>query len=149
MTGPTLKQLLAAGRTSRRAERRRGRQPDDGHAARAGDLFPSGSATVNPAYDETLQRLTKALNKVPGRVLVVGHTDDQPVRSLRYQDNFELSRDRAVSVVTVLQPGHRQSGQTELDRRRLFAAALHSRVRSGEPRAQPARGDHPCPWNLT
>jgi type VI secretion system protein ImpK len=36
---------------------------------------------------------------------VVGHTDDQPIRSLRYQDNFELSRERAVSVVTLLQQG--------------------------------------------
>ena len=33
---------------------------------------------------------------MPGRVLVVGHTDDQPIKSLRYQDNFELSRERAV-----------------------------------------------------
>ena len=33
----------------------------------------------------------------------VGHTDDQPIRSLRYQDNFELSRERAVSVAKILQ----------------------------------------------
>jgi type VI secretion system protein ImpK len=71
----------------------------------APDLFPSGSATVNPAYQATFERLTAALNRVPGRVLVVGHTDDQPIRSLRYQDNFELSRERAVSVVTLLRPG--------------------------------------------
>ena len=71
----------------------------------AEDLFPSGSATINPAYDATIARLTAALGKVPGRVLVVGHTDDQPIRSLRYQDNFELSRERAVSVVKLLQKG--------------------------------------------
>jgi type VI secretion system protein ImpK len=41
---------------------------------------------------------------VPGRVLVIGHTDDQPVRSMRYKDNFELSRDRAVSVVEAMRP---------------------------------------------
>ena len=46
-----------------------------------------------------LTRVAGALNQVPGRVLVVGHTDDQPLRSLRYRDNFELSRERAVSVV--------------------------------------------------
>jgi type VI secretion system protein ImpK len=40
---------------------------------------------------------------VPGRVLIVGHTDDQPVRSLRFQDNFELSRERAISVARALQ----------------------------------------------
>ncbi len=36
-------------------------------------------------------------------MLVKGHTDDQPIRSFRYRDNFELSRERAVSVVQVLQ----------------------------------------------
>ena len=68
-----------------------------------GDLFGSGSVTVNPAYNQTLQHLAAAINKVPGRVLVVGHTDDQPIRSLRYQDNFELSRERAVSVGKILE----------------------------------------------
>ena len=36
----------------------------------APDLFASGSATVNPAHYQTLQRLAAALNQVPGRVLV-------------------------------------------------------------------------------
>jgi type VI secretion system protein ImpK len=102
--GPTLKQLLAddekAGRLS---VEERGARTTVTLLAR--DLFPSGSATVNPAYLETLQRLTSALNRVPGRVLVVGHTDDQPIKSLRYQNNSELSRARAVSVVAVLGQG--------------------------------------------
>src|SRR3954452_14181521 len=68
-------------------------------------VFASGSATVNDAYGATLQRVAAAVNKVPGRVLVVGHTDSQPIRSLRFQDNFELSRERAVSVVSVLKQG--------------------------------------------
>jgi len=102
--GPTLKQLLAA-------DEQRGALSVEEQGNRttvtllAQDLFPSGSAMVNPAYEETLHRLTSALNKVPGRVLVVGHTDNQPIKSFRFQDNFELSRERAVSVVTVLQQG--------------------------------------------
>lgn len=100
--GPTLKQLLApdeaAGALS--VEEKGGRTLV---TLLGGDLFGSGSVTVNPAYNQTLQRLTDALNKVPGRVLVVGHTDDQPIKSLRYQDNFELSRERAVSVARILQ----------------------------------------------
>ena len=71
----------------------------------AADLFASGSATVNPAHYETLQHVARAINQVPGRVLVEGHTDDQPVRSLRFRDNFELSRERALGVVKVLQLG--------------------------------------------
>jgi type VI secretion system protein ImpK len=102
--GPTLKQLLAS-------DQQRGALSVDEQGTKttvtlpAADLFPSGSATVNEAYYATLQRVTAALNKVPGRVLVVGHTDSQPIKSLRFQDNFELSRERAVSVVTVLKQG--------------------------------------------
>jgi type VI secretion system protein ImpK len=104
MRGPTLKQLLAP-------DERSGALGVEEQGNRttvtlfAQDLFPSGSATVNPVYAETLQRLTAALNKVPGRVLVVGHTDNQPIKSFRFKDNFELSRERAVSVVTLLQRG--------------------------------------------
>lgn len=71
----------------------------------APDLFASGSATVNPAHYQTLQHLASALNRVPGRVLVEGHTDDQAIRSLRYRDNFELSRERALSVKKILELG--------------------------------------------
>jgi type VI secretion system protein ImpK len=71
----------------------------------AGDLFPSGSATVNPRYRPLLQRVTAALNRVPGRVQVIGHTDDQPVRSFRFSDNFELSRARAQNVLSILREG--------------------------------------------
>jgi type VI secretion system protein ImpK len=101
VAGPTLKQLLARDEAA-------GALTVDEKGGRSlvtlsgRDLFRSGSAVVNPAYDETLQHLADALNKVPGRVLVVGHTDDQPLKSLRYQDNFELSRERAVSVANIL-----------------------------------------------
>jgi type VI secretion system protein ImpK len=99
--GPTLKQLLApeeaAGSLS--VEETGGRTLITLHGA---DLFASGSASVNPAYEATLDRIAAALNKVPGRVRVVGHTDDQPIKSFQFHDNYELSRERAVSVATVL-----------------------------------------------
>ena len=104
MRGPTLKQLLAADERSGAL-----RVDEDGNRTTitllAPDLFPSGSVTLNPAYHDALQRVTSALNRVPGRVLVVGHTDDQAIKSLKYQDNFELSRERAVSVAALLQRG--------------------------------------------
>jgi type VI secretion system protein ImpK len=102
--GPTLKQLLRSDEQSG-ALRVEEQGTKTTVTLPAADLFPSGSATVNEAYYATLQRVTAALNKVPGRVLVVGHTDSQPIKSLRFQDNFELSRERAVSVVTVLKQG--------------------------------------------
>jgi type VI secretion system protein ImpK len=123
--GPTLKELLAPDEQGGALSvEEQGNRTVVTLLAR--DLFPSGSATVNPAYDETIQRVTSALNKVPGRVLVVGHTDDQPIRSLRYQDNFELSRERALSVVTLLQRG--------IDNR---ARLEWNGVGSSEPRYRP------------
>ena len=50
-----------------------------------------------------LGRIAGALNQVPGRVLVEGHTDDQALRSLTYRKNFELSRERAGNVARILQ----------------------------------------------
>ena len=99
--GPTLKQLLAADESAGNltVEEEGGRTRV---TMKGSDLFDSGSATLNPAYVVTLQHVAAALNKVPGRVLVVGHTDDQAIRSLRFHDNFELSRERAVSVASVL-----------------------------------------------
>jgi type VI secretion system protein ImpK len=67
------------------------------------DLFKSGSAAPNSAYDPMLKRIADALNQVPGRVLVEGHTDDQPLQSLQFSNNVELSQARAVSVARLLQ----------------------------------------------
>jgi type VI secretion system protein ImpK len=50
---------------------------------------------------------------VPGKVIVVGHTDDQPVRSFQFADNFELSRERAVAVKDVLRRTLAQSVSVE------------------------------------
>jgi type VI secretion system protein ImpK len=111
IAGPSLKQLLAAEEATGliSVEERDGRTLI---TLVARDLFASGSATSNPTYEPVLQRIAKVLAGVPGRVLVVGHTDDQPVRSLRFGDNVALSRERAVSVATVLQaanPGRIES----------------------------------------
>jgi type VI secretion system protein ImpK len=102
--GPTLKKLLApeesAGALTVKEEGTRSTV-----TLEAAELFKSGSADVNQSYEPTLDKITAALNKVPGRVMVVGHTDDQPIKSLRYRDNNELSRERAVSVANVLLKG--------------------------------------------
>jgi type VI secretion system protein ImpK len=66
------------------------------------EMFRSGSATLDAEYARRIKLIAAALEAVPGAVLVVGHTDDQPVRSMRYADNFELSRDRAVAVAALL-----------------------------------------------
>jgi len=45
-----------------------------------------------------LGRIAQALNDTPGRVLITGHTDNQPIKTLRYPSNWHLSQDRADAV---------------------------------------------------
>src|SRR5690606_38480719 len=66
------------------------------------DLFASGSMQVNEKHASLVHAIGAALNQVPGRVVVIGHTDNQPLRSLRFKDNYELSRARAEQVAALL-----------------------------------------------
>ena len=87
-------------------------------------LFDVGTSELKPAAQETLGGLVKALAAPEARdlkVLVVGHTDDQPVAKRpardKYRDNFDLSADRAVTVCEAL-------GQLGLPQERIGAAAF-------------------------
>lgn len=81
---------------------------------RGDGLFEPGSATIAPAYLPLLVRIGQALNRVPGHVLVTGHTDDRPIRSIRFPSNWHLSTERAQAVVTLLTqqvPGARMTAE--------------------------------------
>ncbi len=65
-------------------------------------MFASGSADVEASYLPLLRRIADALNTEPGTVAVVGHTDNQPIRSIKFPSNFDLSRARAQSVLALL-----------------------------------------------
>jgi type VI secretion system protein ImpK len=58
-------------------------------------MFASGSATVAPAYFHLLQRIGEALKAEKGPVTVDGYTDNQPIRTVRFPSNFQLSTARA------------------------------------------------------
>lgn len=65
---------------------------------RGDGLFDSGSTNLRPQYVRIIERIAEALAEVPGRVLVEGHTDSIPMRSLRFPSNWELSQARAQVV---------------------------------------------------
>jgi type VI secretion system protein ImpK len=65
-------------------------------------VFPSGSAEIDPAFLPLLGRIGEAVNVEPGAVDVVGHTDNQPIRSVKFPSNFHLSLARAQAVVAML-----------------------------------------------
>ncbi|WP_343079614.1 type VI secretion system protein TssL, long form [Ostreiculturibacter nitratireducens] len=67
-------------------------------------MFGSGSDTVKPAYDQILTRVAEALNGEPGKVIIVGHSDNVPIRSSRFPSNMHLSLARAESVMRAIAP---------------------------------------------
>lgn len=69
---------------------------------KADELFASGSARLHGRLEPVVLRIAQALDKVPGTVLVSGHTDDVPIRSARFPSNWELSDERARSVAALM-----------------------------------------------
>jgi type VI secretion system protein ImpK len=77
--------------------------PDRSTVTVLGDtLFDPGSAELASRALPLFSRVAAALNQVPGHVLVSGHTDNQPIRSLRFPSNWHLSKERAESVRKLL-----------------------------------------------
>jgi chemotaxis protein MotB len=65
--------------------------------------FDSGSDTLKPQVSDALGKISDILNDYPeNRVVVEGHTDNIPIRTARFKDNWELSTARALSVLHFL-----------------------------------------------
>ncbi|WP_395700730.1 DotU family type VI secretion system protein [Aquabacterium sp.] len=69
---------------------------------RGDGLFASGSATLVPEREALMQRIAEALAKISGAILVTGHTDNQPLRTVRFPSNWHLSEERAKTVRELL-----------------------------------------------
>lgn len=69
---------------------------------RGDGLFASGSDRVLDRYAPVLARVADALNAVEGNVLVSGFSDDQPIRSVRFPSNWQLSQARADAVKAMI-----------------------------------------------
>ena len=67
--------------------------------------FASGSATVLDTFKSIGAKIAQALEKEPGDIRIVGHTDNQKIRSNKWPSNYELSLERAKAVAAVLKPG--------------------------------------------
>ena len=68
-------------------------------------LFDKGSASVKDGVSETLKHVALTLDKEPNRILVVGHSDNTPLKSsIKFKDNQDLSEKRAVAIAELLRP---------------------------------------------
>lgn len=66
-------------------------------------LFKSGSDVVDPKGKAALKTLAEVLNTTKDiTVLIEGHTDNVPIKTNKYKDNWDLSTARATSIVRVL-----------------------------------------------
>ena len=62
-------------------------------------MFASASDQLDPRFQEIMDRVSKALNDEPGRIIVAGHSDNVPIRTARFPSNLQLSLARAQSVM--------------------------------------------------
>ncbi|MBW2278506.1 MAG: OmpA family protein [Deltaproteobacteria bacterium] len=66
-------------------------------------LFPLGKAEISEDGAITLREVANVLAQIDGREFqVAGHTDDVPITSGRFEDNWQLSAARSVAVVRAL-----------------------------------------------
>jgi chemotaxis protein MotB len=66
-------------------------------------LFKSGSAVVDPKGKEALKTLAKVISGTKDiTVMIEGHTDNVPIKTKQFEDNWDLSTTRATSIVRIL-----------------------------------------------
>jgi chemotaxis protein MotB len=62
-------------------------------------LFDLGEATLRPKGAQVLDVIAPALKKLPNALVIEGHTDSQPISDSRFASNWELSTERATTVL--------------------------------------------------
>jgi type VI secretion system protein ImpK len=78
---------------------------------RGDGLFASGKVRVSEGFRPIIARIAAALEQLPGRILITGHTDSVPIRSRRFASNQQLSEARAQSVRKELEATIQQRGR--------------------------------------
>jgi len=64
--------------------------------------FSSGTASLTDDFIDVLEVIKRELEKIKGGIIVAGHTDNIPISSSAFRSNWDLSAERAVSVVQEL-----------------------------------------------
>ena len=65
-------------------------------------IFSPGSTVVSQSFVPVLKRIADALNKRTGQIQVLGHTDNRPIRTVKFPSNWHLSQKRAYSAMQLL-----------------------------------------------
>jgi chemotaxis protein MotB len=62
-------------------------------------LFESGESTLRKEIFPVLATISKAIESCPNDILIMGHTDDVPIKNTQYDSNWELSSYRGLAVL--------------------------------------------------
>ncbi len=65
-------------------------------------MFASGSASIESSFLPLLTRIGHVLVGEQGRVDVVGYTDNQPIHTIRFPSNFQLSSARSAAAAHII-----------------------------------------------
>jgi len=65
-------------------------------------MFDSGSAVVSGRFVPLLQRIGAELKVNPGKVEVRGYTDSEPIHTVQFPSNYQLSQARAAAAAAIL-----------------------------------------------
>ena len=68
-------------------------------------LFDLGEATLRPQGAKVLDAIAPALKDLPNEMVIEGHTDNLPISDARFASNWELSTQRATTVLRHLLTG--------------------------------------------
>jgi type VI secretion system protein ImpK len=65
-------------------------------------MFAPGSAVIEPRFLPLIERIGAALQSEKGTIQVIGYTDNQPIHTVRFPSNFQLSVARAAAAAAIL-----------------------------------------------
>ena len=70
---------------------------------RGDSMFPPGAAAVKTSMTPLVTKIAGEIVKVPGKVTVLGYTDNLPIKSRQFASNEALSEERATQIMQMLQ----------------------------------------------
>jgi len=88
----------------------------------AAHFFDASQAAIRPEMIPILDAIASELAALKRTIRIEGHTDDSPVGTTRFRDNWDLSASRAAAVAAYVQRGHKIDG-------RLISASGHGSTR--------------------
>jgi chemotaxis protein MotB len=65
-------------------------------------LFPPGGDEISPEAYDGLEKVARAIAKMPNPVRLEGHTDSMPINTPRFHSNWELSSARSIAILEIL-----------------------------------------------